>query len=143
MSLPRAIYPSVNSLDDFDPETYFEEYHQYEEYDPTKEYEIEPYVEDYGKGNLIYENCLYEIREFGDRNKVKKYVVPYEILLDEDVKLLVPYCQCQYHQTAWYNPFKLFICPCCVGCIDSISPAQYVINDTKKYMELVNKTYLL
>ena len=134
MPLNRSIYTVTKSLDEFDPSYYFQEYHNYEEFDENKTYANGYFEKDFGRGNLVYENCLYEIGEINNHDKTKKFVVPMEILSDEQQKLLTPYCQCSYHTTSRFNPLRWFICPCCVGCIESFSPSQGVINRTRGYM---------
>ncbi|AYV85540.1 MAG: hypothetical protein Satyrvirus22_4 [Satyrvirus sp.] len=128
---------TYDNLSNFDPDAYFKEYHHHEAYDPTKEYQHQLYQMDYGKGMHTYENKLYTIAHTvrGANISDQNYVIAEERLSEEDIKMLLPYCQCAYHTKSSFNPLKALTCQCCVGCIDSFFPQQYVINKTRDFIE--------
>jgi len=127
----------------FSPKVMFSSYHYYELYDPDKEYIVEPYIADYGHGNCSYINIKYTVSIFDgvdtDREftRAHVYIVAKEELTEDDQQILAQYCQCDYHTAKWYNPLKYFICKCCIGCLDSDSPQQHVINKTREYVRTV------
>lgn len=41
---------------------------------------------------------------------------------------------------SWYNLYKYCICKCCVGCIDSEFPHNYVINQTEEFIKELKYT---
>jgi hypothetical protein len=132
MTFLRKLRFSVNSLYHFDPESEFRIYDHFEEYEPKKVYTNNVFYHDYGKGKRFYENWLLDVRE--DRSDmIKTYVLVKEVLSEKEIYELGPYCQCEYHLTHWLNPMRCLICPCCVGCIKSDFPSQYVINKTRDY----------
>lgn len=108
----------------FDPNEYFKNEDYYEPYEYSATYKTTVFKHDYGYGTRNYLNVIHNIK-IGDR--ITKYLVPTEQITDEELKILIPYCECQYHKTYW--PFSLFICKCCVGCIDSSCPnKQYILS---------------
>lgn len=114
-------------LTKFTPEEHLKDYHFFAPYDPNKVYETEPYTANFGKhGDLTYRNMIYTI------NGQYKFIVAEEELSREDTEKLKPYCQCEYHKRYWFNPMRIFICQCCVGCLHSGMPQQYVINRARE-----------
>ena len=113
-----------------DPESYLVRYHYFEKYDPSKEYTHGVFEHDYGYGMHKYKFKMYM---FGE---TVKYIVAQEELDNSEVNkwMKTNSCQCLYHQTAWYNPNRFFICKCCVGCVSSeFGASQKVIDNTRKY----------
>lgn len=48
----------------------------------------------------------------------------------EQRNFYVKYCRC-VRCTMWnINPFKRFLCGCCVGCLDSNRPSKTVLKNT-------------
>lgn len=121
----------------FIPEEYFDEYHFSEPFDVNKTYEKNIFVKKYGdRDESTYEYCLYTVNN--DQNQEHKYVVSREVLSEEQQRELAKYCQCLYHSYSWYNPFKYFTCRCCVGCLDSPFPQQYIINKAREYRDKIH-----
>ena len=120
----------------FNPTEYFTDYHYFEKFDQTKEYNSETFKKDYGYGELNYKYTLHLL------NETEKYIVAVEDLSESDLKELIPYCRCSYHVMSWISPARLSVCKCCVGCLESHFPTQSVINDSRKYMKkmkIINK----
>ena len=114
----------------FKPEEYFSEYHFFEQLDINKEYTKGPFTAKYGNNEeSTYEYGLYTL------NGNLKYVVAKEVLSQEQLKELAKYCRCSYHTASRFNPFRYFICQCCVGCLHSSFPQQWVINESRKYRD--------
>lgn len=121
------LYCNVD-LSTFKPEDYFSEYHYFEPFDENKTYEKKQFFTKYGDN---YEsNYIYILYNF---NETLKYVAAKEILSEEQIKDLAKFCQCLYHKMSWYNPKRLFVCQCCVGCLNSPFPQQSIINEARKY----------
>ncbi len=128
-NVSTEVWTSENNLN---PTEYFKDFHFYEEWDGKKQYQKEIFQRDFGYGLLCYGYKMYVI------NHERKFIVAEEELSAFDRKKLAPYCQCRWHQTAWYNPARFWICRCCVGCIESDFPQQYVINQTRDYIRKNN-----
>ena len=126
---------TTTDMSKFKPEKYFKEYHYFEKFDENKTYTSEPLKKDFGQGEHTYIYELYVL------NITEKFIIAKEHLSESDLKELLPYCRCPYHTAAWYSLLKYFICPCCVGCLDSPFPQQLVINATRKYMKEKTKSY--
>ena len=120
----RKIFTSNNNED------YLQSFHYYEKYDTTKIYDKDYFWKDFGHGLLRYQYTLVNFQNN------EKFVVAEEQLTDEMLEPLKAYCQCDYHQTYWFNPIKYFICPCCVGCLEGGQhyARQDIIDKTRKYM---------
>lgn len=134
-NIPINITTNFICGNDITPQEYFSPYHFYEKYDDSKKYNTNVYTYDYGFGNHKYINEIYS----GGQN-FGKYIVAQEIIDGNEKDELLKYCQCLYHTTSRFSPFKYLICQCCVGCIDSINQDQNVINETRKYMEHQKKS---
>ena len=134
MSFLPGCYTTTD-MSKFKPEKYFKEYHYFEKFDENKIYTSEPFKKDFGQGEHTYSYELYVL------NGTEKFIIAKEYLSESDLKELVPFCRCSYHTAPWYNLLKHFICPCCVGCLDSPFPQQWVINASKKYMKEKTKSY--
>lgn len=83
--------------DTFDPEKFFAQYHYYEVYDSTKQYNDEPFQMDYGKGMHTYHYTLMEIRDLNRSlsDEVKTVTIrPISeegVVSEETIKIEVPY----------------------------------------------------
>jgi len=121
-------------LNTFDPKSYFKYYDHYEDYDPHKEYTTNVFTHDYGKGNRTYQYNLYTITDLNNKELVKEFVVTEEIISDEELNQLKPFCQCEYHTKSYFNPMKYFTCRCCHGCLDSPFYRPYVVQKTRAFL---------
>lgn len=129
------IYATVD-MSKFKPQEYFTEYHFYEPYDDNKNYNLEKFKTKYGDHDeSTYRYKLYTL------NDNVKYVVAEETLSSEELDELAKYCRCSYHNMSWLNPLKLVTCPCCVGCLESAFPSQYVINASREYKKNKQNSY--
>lgn len=76
------------------------------------------------------------------KNMIKSFVVAKEILSDEELKKLIPYCRCAYHTSHALIKIPNYNapCPCCVGCLCSEREyiQQHVIDKTRKYYKEYN-----
>jgi len=120
----------------FDEQKEFNEYHYFEQYDPTKTYESGVFDHDYGYGKHAYKYSLYSIfiLENGIHSTTKKFVVAIEYFTDDESRKLSEYCQCAICTAKWYNISKYFTCACCIGCLKSGMAQQYQINKARKYI---------
>lgn len=125
---------TVCDLSNFDAKNYFKEYHFFEEFEENKVYSPLLFQEDFGFGNLFYKYKIYEIKDEKSEKK-KKFIIVEEQLQQEELNKLYKFCQCKYHKMSWFNPLKLCICRCCIGCLTSPFPQQYVINETRKFIQ--------
>lgn len=134
---------TYTSVYNFRPNEYFSEFHFFELFDANKKYDKDKFKKKYGNHDeSTYEYCLYKIN-VRETNEDLKYVVANEVLSEEQRKELAKYCQCEYHTTSWFNPFKYITCQCCVGCLDSPFPRQYIIDKSRKYRDKIqNKDHL-
>jgi hypothetical protein len=136
MSKPLSQRITWTNLNIFDPKVYFAAYHFWEPYDPKKDYSTDEFTTNFGKGIHTYEYSLYKLHDIqNSEDKSVEFIVAEEILSDNEKKQLESYCQCQYHTSYWFNPAKYFICKCCVGCVASEFPQQYVINASRQKMK--------
>ena len=126
----------MKTLSSFDPTVYFSEYHFYEKYEKTKNYQSTEYEYDYGHGLHTYHLELYTIT-FEDTQESVSYALAKEKPTPEELKTLGKYCDCEYCKLKWYNVSKYFTCPCCVGCVKSIFPSQQSINKARKRQKLM------
>ncbi len=124
-------YPTLTATE---LKEYFQGYDFHELYDSSKEYQKDKFTQDFGKGLHQYIYALHKIQDRESKEETQ-YVVAEEELDEGELKMLAPYCQCMYHRKAWYNPRRMFICQCCVGCLQSDFPQQSVINRTREDME--------
>ncbi len=122
-------------LNIFDHVEYFGEYHYYEKFDQNKKYTSKKFRKDFGYGKLNYKYILHILKDIKCIDKFEKYIVVEEKISETDLDELIPYCRCQYHVMFWMNPFRCTVCPCCVGCLDSMFPQQDVIDATRKYVK--------
>lgn len=104
------------------------EFHYNEIYDETKQYNVNIFKANYGCGLLNYKYSLIIINN-------KDYIVAKEELDEDELSKLAPYCNCKYCNTFFLNPMKYFMCPCCVGCINSDFPRQ-------EYIDLARERFL-
>lgn len=125
----------------FNPEKYFENYDHFEKFQQDKNYELEPYNFDYTGIIRLYRNVLYLFsNELYEKkiNPMWTFVVAEEIPSETELKELIPYCQCTYHQMYSFNPFRLFIDTVKIGCLKSfnLNPSMNVLKKTRKVKEL-------
>lgn len=109
------------------------EFHYVEDYDKTKNYCTSEFYKDFGHGNLQYKYILCT------SNNNDKYIVAKEILSSEEKNEweMSRSCQCDLCIAPFYRlDLKWFGCPCCHGCVYSISPSQRVINKTREYHKI-------
>ena len=85
----------------------------WEKYDENKEYVVDEYEYDYGKGMKNYLNVSYA-ESFKSKDK---YVVAQEEYSESELRELEPYCSCYKCSLWFFNPSKYLTCSCCVGCI--------------------------
>lgn len=122
----------------FDPEKHFKNYHHYEPFDEIKMY-VNQQKADYGHGERTYKYSKYTVNVFDKaKNRVPQtYVVAVERLEKEDLKALVPYCQCALHIWPWYLIGMLVMmrmCPYCIGCLGARNdPPQWNIDAARKH----------
>jgi len=117
------IHLSVSSTLILLPTSFFQDYDYFEIFSPDRTYETNEYIHDYGKGTRRYIN---ELKTFGREGiESVSYVVAREVISDDELNELIPYCQCIYHQ----NP-TISVCACCVGCLEAydLNPSPQVIN---------------
>lgn len=115
-------------------ENLFEEFDHYEVYDSNKIYTNEPFQYKYDDKERTYEYIKYII----DVNDTKLYyIVASEILTEEELVLLRPYCQCSVCLTPWYNLFHYIFghCRCCIGCLKSSFPQQHQIKKARQMVK--------
>ena len=126
----------------FNPKDYFKDYPYFDIYDNKKKYNNE-YLYDYGYGVKKYVSVLYTIVDKNNKDTENKYVIYEEELSDEDLKELKKYCRCGIcNINKWFNIKKYFICPCCIGCLDSAFPSQFNINKAREYRKNKGQWYL-
>jgi len=53
---------------------------------------------------------------------------------NNDFSKFAQYCRCGKCLTSKWNPFKIFKCGCCHGCLYSVFPSSSVLKNTIKYM---------
>lgn len=133
--VPRfnSIISSSHNFTTFNPEQHFSEYHYYETYDPNKQYNKNEFETNFNKGMHTYEYELHIIYNIND-DDVKQFVVATEKLSDAEITKLAKYCSCAYCEANFIK--KQFICACCVGCLKSHFPQQYVINKAREKMNV-------
>ncbi len=136
-------------LSKFDIDKYFESYDYVEEitqskYDKlsTKSGHFNKFykngkVHDFDVGEKVYDFALYCIKDKNSSNaqssKHMYFILAEEVLSDTDLEELGKNCQCDYHLS--YYPWPLSPCPCCVGCLQSEFPTQYVIKKTRTFVQ--------
>jgi hypothetical protein len=111
-------------------------YDFYEKYNELGVYQTDEYSHEYIKGYpRKYVNHLIEYEYDGIKYS---YVVPKEVMNKDELNLLKKYCRCDKHRTSYFNFKRYITCGCCVGCLDSINPAQKVIYDTRNYIKKID-----
>ncbi len=93
-------------------------------FDENKTYTTDQFTADFGKGLLNYE---YSTMTLNLNNTPTKYVVVLRVPLDLHLKKseiveLIPFCQCKYHKSKWYNPLKWLTykhIPITNGCLEN------------------------
>ncbi len=93
----------------------------------VKNYSFDVFTRDFGKGLLKYVWCIAEHQATNNF-----YVYAKEIIQPEEVKALISFCACEFHKLFWWQRLFTKICPCHVGCLDSDSPSQYIINESRE-----------
>lgn len=123
---------SFYQVENFDEDQIFKNYHYYELFDESKQYDTEVFEHNYGKGINNYQYCKHTI--FMD-DVEKSYIVAEQQLTKDQSELYAPYCQCAKCTAPWYSYWTY--CACCYGCLKSPFPQQYVINKTiKRYNKI-------
>jgi len=114
---------TTRMYDNFVADGYFKDYDYYEIFSPDKTYETTEYTYDYGKGTRRYINELASFTNGGV--ETASYVAAREVISDDEIDELIPYCQCYNH----LNPTQP-MCSCCVGCLMAydVNPSPRVVN---------------
>ena len=58
----------------------------------------------------------------------------------EEIKKLIPFCQCCYHKISQFNPYRCFFCQCCVGCLESDQFSQDVYDKSLEAKDVYDKS---
>lgn len=69
-----------------------------------------------------------ELKNINDKYKDKIYVIHEEDITNEDLEELKKYCQCKN----CINEESVNFCSCCIGCLKSSLPSQYIINKARE-----------
>ena len=115
-----------------------ESYDYWEMYNPDADYS-KPVVKDYGKGLKTYMFEMCEVcdssNEFADVEDYKtiKYMLACEVPTDEEIKRLIPYCQCYVCRA---KSRQLIRHASCYGCLTSFEdyPCNDVLKATREYI---------
>jgi hypothetical protein len=84
------------------------------EYDPKQIYTKKIFQTSFGDKPVAKYAYMLLVDKFDE-----KFVVAKLVLTDKQCETLAPYCQCAYHQCAWYNPMKMFMGPIKCGCVEA------------------------
>ena len=134
----EGIYPTVD-LNNFVPSDFLSAYDYYEEFDPNKNYDTNEFLYNYNYGTRKYQFVIYNFRDKVSQEIFSRYVASREILSEDELSILKRHCQCSYHNMYWWNPLRLIICRCCVGCLDTEFYQMWVLKETRKYIENNNQ----
>ena len=116
-------------LERLNPKEYFKNYDFYEEVDPknpTKIYETEFYIYDFGNGRRVYQNKRYKLIDFNGNGK-RHYIVAKEYPTLWELRNLIPYCTCEYHSSSFFR--RLRICRECSGCLTLTYEPEMICQD--------------
>lgn len=136
---PSRYYTSID-FNNFNSKEYFKYYDYVSEFNSNEEC-MEEYNKkfrnkkdklDLGRGERKYNFIIYNFRDIRSNDLIKYFLVSEEIIIDDEVKILFPYCRCLKCTTPGIGSF--FMCSCCFGCINSPFPSQEIIGETRKYM---------
>lgn len=118
-------------IPDFDPEMYFKQQPWYEVYNPEKTYEMY-FNEDFGEGLKTYWYRCLQINDV-------YYIIPEEVISDEELALLMPFCPCRVCESYWLDLRWLFMCRCCVGCLKAVitTPSMDHVRIARKRRDLL------
>lgn len=118
-----------DSLEKFDPVSYFKIYKHYEEYNDSKIYSKEPFQLDDG---YLYENRLVRIVT-KDEHEERLYVIYEEIVSETERVALEPFCQCYYCVGDW----RFWQRPCahCVGCLSETNGTTKGIKKARDFRD--------
>lgn len=83
-------------------------------YDPNQTYTKKVFQTSFGDKPEAKYSYMLMVDKFEN-----KFVVARLILTDKQCETLAPYCQCYYHQCAWYNPLKIFMGPIKCRCVEA------------------------
>lgn len=83
-------------------------------YDPKQTYTKKTFQTSFGTRPVAKYAYMLIVDKFNE-----KFVVAKLILTEKQCEILAPYCQCAYHQCAWYNPLKMFMGPIKCGCLEA------------------------
>lgn len=92
-------YQRIN-IDTFNEKQYFSEYHYYELYDLSKQYDKHTFINDYGKGNIKY--YFKKIVLKYDEGYELPYMVVVEKLSKKEKLMLSNFCSCDYCESNVY-----------------------------------------
>ena len=88
---------TIPNFDNFDADEYFKNFHYYELFDETKEYNTTKFKADYGNGSNTYKFYCYILKN-SNSSEEKKFIVA------EEKSSVDEYCKC--------NVCNLIICNC-------------------------------
>lgn len=118
-------------LSKFDEKVYFDSYDIYIE--SNENFDNEPVVDS------KYKLLQYTISDTKKQLPSKYFFVSREILTEDEIKKLLPYCQCAFCTTSFVKKIiGLAPCPCCVGCMGGEIVQDHVIKKTRLYYENYN-----
>lgn len=90
--------------------------------------------------SILSDNSYRLYTLYDETHDLKEYYFLTKIhnLSDEELKSLIPFCECPYHMLPKYLLCfrELIYCRCCYRCIESICPSEYYIS---KAIEKKNK----
>jgi len=111
-------------------------YVSFELLDPNKDYNYDDFEASYDEFPGITKFMYFCITfGFTDNDEIIKYLVVEPNMDDNDFSKIAPYCRCG-KCTSWkWNPFKVFKCGCCHGCLHSSFPSSVILKETLKYMK--------
>jgi hypothetical protein len=114
--------------------------HYYEPFNSNKEYESEIFSCDFGHGTRNYRYYKLIVYDSSDAKLEKQvFMIARQVLSDQEIKKLLPYCQCSAHTRSYFNP-RRYCGHSDLNCIKSdFETSQYLIDATiKKYNEYHN-----
>ena len=131
MSLFKTHKYYMINRDTFNEKEFFRDVHYFEIYDETKFYNTKNFVENYGKGDIIY--CFQLWTLWHNQDDKMCYVIATEILTMEDKLLLEPYCTCEYCCASIFRKYTMN--PTYCGCI------KYDNNPSQKYIDYAKNEF--
>jgi hypothetical protein len=135
---------STNNILTFDPNNafkyndFYKEFSNHDECISHAKTLIDDSVEDntinidFGQGLKKYELIIYNVHDKNDRNQQKWFLIANEILKQEEIDILLPFCRCRKCTAMW--GIRWTYCACCTGCINNdFGTPDYIIKKTRKY----------